>query len=171
MLTEHFQPTTEGEARLLLLIAAFSKNRGALEGRTKLAKLDFFLRYPRYFRRALEIRRPYGELRAPEATHDMETRMVRYRYGPWDPSYYAILGRLIGKGLINPVPFARGVGYKATAQGAEVAERLGRETAWHDYAERTKLLKQYFDLAGTTLKDFIYSHFPEVTQADWGERL
>jgi hypothetical protein len=171
MRTEHFQPTTEGEARLLLLIAAFSKGRGILEGRTKLAKLDFFLRYPQYLKRALEIRRPLSHVRAPAATHDMESRMVRYRYGPWDPSYYAILGRLIGKSLIEPVPFARGVGYKATVAGAEVAERLGREMAWHDYTERIKLLKQHFDMAGTNLKDFIYTHFPEVTQADWGERL
>ena len=51
-----FQPTIEGEARLLLLIEAFSRGIKTLEGRTKLAKLDFFLRYPRYFHRALQIR-------------------------------------------------------------------------------------------------------------------
>ena len=58
MRVDSFQPSLDGEARLLLLIEAFSRRENILEGRTKLAKLDFFLRYPIYFERALQIRRP-----------------------------------------------------------------------------------------------------------------
>jgi len=41
MRRELFQPTVLGEARVLLLINNFSSKGSALEGRTKLAKLDF----------------------------------------------------------------------------------------------------------------------------------
>jgi hypothetical protein len=51
-----FLPTAEGEIRLLLLIDAFSGHREGLQGRTRLAKLDFLLRYPSFLRRALEKR-------------------------------------------------------------------------------------------------------------------
>src|SRR4030042_4296960 len=128
-----FQPTIEGEARLLLLIETFSRGRKTLEGRTKLRKLDFFLRYPSYFRRALKLRGVSLEQR-PETSgvEDLETRMVRYRYGPWDPAYFAILGRLIGKGLIISAPIESGIGYKANNKGREIANRLRDQPVWRD---------------------------------------
>lgn len=44
-------------ARLLVLLKAFMKDdQSAIEGITKLAKLDFLLRYPSYFEAALEAR-------------------------------------------------------------------------------------------------------------------
>jgi len=51
-----FAGTRDGEARLLLLIDAFSGGADGLQGRTKLAKLDFLLRYPRFCRRAMRLR-------------------------------------------------------------------------------------------------------------------
>ena len=51
-----FFPSIEGEARILILINNFSAKLNCLEGRTKLAKLDFLLRYPGYFNRALVVR-------------------------------------------------------------------------------------------------------------------
>ena len=166
-----FQPSLEGEARLLLLIEAFSRGRKVLEGRTKLAKLDFFLRYPTYCARALQIRRP--DLVQPTETlePDVESRMVRYRYGPWDPAYFALLGRLVGKGLVQPAPFPRGIGYRATDKGRVIATAIQGEPAWLDTCDRIMLLRKHFDLSGANLKKFIYEHFPEVTQATWGQSL
>ena len=166
-----FQPSLEGEARLLLLIEAFSRGRKVLEGRTKLAKLDFFLRYPSYYSRALQIRRPELVDASDGPEPDLESRMVRYRFGPWDPSYYALLGRLIGKGLVRPSPFSRGIGFRATDKGRTLARAMGEEPAWVDTAARIKILHQHFDLSGANLKKFIYEHFPEVTQATWGQSL
>ena len=166
-----FQPSLEGEARLLLLIEAFSRRRKVLEGRTKLAKLDFLLRYPTYCARALQIRRP-DLLQGRETPEpDVESRMVRYRFGPWDPAYFALLGRLIGKGLVQPAPFSRGIGYRATEKGRVVATAIQGEPAWLDTSERIRLLRQHFDLSGANLKRFIYEHFPEVTRATWGQSL
>ena len=155
----------------MLLIEAFSRQDRVLEGRTKLAKLDFLLRYPIYFDRALHIRRP--QLRDTQETQepDLESRMVRYRYGPWDPSYFALLGRLIGKGLVEPAAFNRGIGYRATTKGRMIAASLQEEPAWRALAQRVDLLRKHFNLSGTGLKEFIYEHFPEVTRAKWGRPL
>ena len=171
MRVDSFQPSLDGEARLLLLIEAFSRRRNVLEGRTKLAKLDFLLRYPIYFNRALEIRRPQLIHTQEEQKPDVESRMVRYRYGPWDPSYFALLGRLIGKGLVMPAPFSRGIGYRTTDKGRVIASSLQEEPAWVDVAQRVEILRKHFNLSGTSLKKFIYDHFPEVTRANWGRPL
>jgi hypothetical protein len=115
MRSDLFAPSVEGEARLLLLIDAFTGPTANLEGRTKLAKLDFLLRYPRFFRRALEIRAPQATVPEPVPSEgNIEQRMVRYRYGPWDPAYFALLGSLIGRALIIPVSHRAGVGYRTT---------------------------------------------------------
>lgn len=166
-----FQPSLEGEARLLLLIEAFSRRENVLEGRTKLAKLDFLLRYPTYYARAFEIRRPELMLGRETMEPDVESRMVRYRYGPWDPAYFALLGRLIGKGLVQPASFPRGIGYRASDMGRVIATAIQDEPAWVDTSDRIKLLRQHFNLSGANLKKFIYTHFPEVTRATWGQSI
>ena len=75
-------------ARLLLLIALCGTKNAAegttrIEGLTKLAKLDFFVRYPDFFNRASQA------LNADErsATTVVESSMVRHHYGPWDQRY------------------------------------------------------------------------------------
>ncbi len=171
MAPNSFHPSLEGEARLLLLIEAFSRGKKVLEGRTKLVKLDFFLRYPAYYERACLIRCPDALPTGIDTSPDIESRMVRYRYGPWDPAYFALLGRLIGKGLVKPVPFSRGIGYRVSEEGRLKAEALRDEPAWADTSSRVELLRRHFDLTGTFLKNFIYEHFPEVTQASWGKSL
>jgi len=172
MLAELFMPTSEGEARVLLLIDAFSARGKSLEGRTKLAKLDFLLRYPPFLRRALSIRPgkkewPLGDL----DENNIENRMIRYRYGPWDPSYFALLGRLFGKGLIELVPIRGGLGFRTTDRGSELAARMAATEPWAECQILINLLKRHLDLSGSTLKSFVYEHFPEVTAANWGEQL
>lgn len=162
----------EGQARLLLLIDAFSAGEDTLQGRVKLAKLDFLLRYPSFYRRAL-IARGRSVPGAPEVDeHNIEHRMVRYRYGPWDPAYYALLGALLGRGLIETVPAGRYTGLRTTPLGSALAAELAGTPAWREVAERARKLRGIFrNHTGTWLKDFIYEQFPEVTQASWGESL
>lgn len=179
MRSDLFHPSPEGEARLLLLIHAFTGPDRSLEGRTKLAKLDFFLRYPPYFARALVVRSANRLTRAVrtsieralEEGHTIESRMVRYRYGPWDPAYFGLLGRLVGKGLVEPISESRGIGYRTTRRGGAVATELGATPEWESTAERAALLRRFFDVSGERLKQFVYEQFPEVAGAAWGERL
>ena len=173
MRKELFQPSIESEARILLLINAFTTSTKSLEGRTKLAKLDFFLRYPSFMKRALDIRSISNQVMevSDEEQHNIEGRMIRYRYGPWDPSYYAILGKLIGKGLIETVPNQRGLSYRTTERGKQISKAIAKEDSWTETNVRVKLLKKNFDLKGNALKDFIYQNFPEVTSASWGQKI
>jgi hypothetical protein len=135
---ELFQPAPLGEARLLLLIEAFSDLQAGFEGRTKLSKLDFLLRYPAFFQRALAKRAPKAVVPMDDELSDdlIETRMVRFRYGPWDPAYFALLGALVGRGLVVPVPAENGIGYKTTDRGREVAQRLANTAAWSSVASK-----------------------------------
>ena len=173
---ERFQAVPEAEARVLLLITAFSgirpKSR-TLEGRVKLAKLDFLVRYPKYLVRILRRRgvdEPAIALIDSEES-PLQDRMIRYRYGPWDPSYYAVLGSLIGRGLVEAVPIPRGIGYRTTELGRDVAGLILSDETWAGVNQRARLAKRHLDLAGTTLKNLLYEAIPEMTNAHWNEEL
>jgi hypothetical protein len=166
-----FRATAESEARVLLLIAAFTEAGYGVQGRIKLAKLDFLLRYPRFYRRALEAKgKRVSE--PPDDEADIETRMVRYRYGPWDPAYYAILGSLLGRGLIETVPQGRYSALRTTERGSMLAGHIARTPAWTPIAERARRLRVTFgEVSGHTMMLFIYQHFSEVSGAKWGVPL
>lgn len=168
-----FVATLEGEARLLLLIDAFSTGEGTLQGRTKLAKLDFLLRYPRFFNRAMAARNVDVDVATDDAEeNNIESRMVRYRYGPWDPAYYALLGALVGRGLVTTIPQGKYLGLRTTPSGHELAEALAASEAFAAVAGRAKILRRAFKThTGSFLKKWVYDNFPEVTQASWGEQL
>ena len=104
-------------------------------------------------------------------SQNIEGRMIRYRYGPWDPSYFSVLGRLIGKGLIQSVPAKNGMAYRSTDTGHQLVISLVEDESWQETWTRIGLLKSHFDLSGNSLKKFIYKHFPEVTGASWGDQI
>ncbi|MFP8962584.1 hypothetical protein ACLIYP_18800 [Streptomyces nanhaiensis] len=167
-------PSADAQARLLLLIDVFSETKRSkgIEGRMKLAKLDFLLRYPGHFKKLLAVRRPGAEVgEDPWLTGAIEQSMIRYRYGPWDPAYYALLGALTGKGLIEPKHEDAIATYRTTAAGHEVARALAETESWRPVRDRARLLRQHFDLSGTKLKDLIYETFPDIVEADWGTHL
>lgn len=162
-------------ARLLLLIARCGtpQGRGAqkrpgIKGRTLLAKLDFFLRYPTYLIRAAAVQgKPLGlediGLPSLDEIDSVESRMVRYLYGPWDHVYYTALAYLIGKELIR-VELEGGTEiFRLTDRGAEIAAALATDSAYIDLTQRARAVHQVFgSISGGRLKDFIYRHFPEI---------
>lgn len=174
-----FQATPEAVARLLLLVDGFSGSGRAaltsLEGRTKLAKLDFFLRYPNRLARVVSTlgvaEEQVGPVTADSAP--IEEAMIRYRYGPWDPAYFAILGNLIGRGLVRTVPLAgrRGVGYKTTDSGRELANLLRADEAWEEMSSRVAFLKRHLDRSGEQLKRLMYETFPDIAGQEWREEV
>lgn len=173
-----YRATPESEARVLLLIDQFSRTaRGRerfLEGRVKLAKLDFLIRYPRHFSRVIEA---CGATATDLASLDktdfpLDARMMRYRYGPWDPSYYAILGSLIGRGLVVVSPLAgrSGFGYRTSSLGEQVSNELRLDESFEQTVQRLRLARKYLDKSGTTLKNYLYE-LPEIADANWHEEL
>jgi hypothetical protein len=97
----------------------------------------------------------------------IEERMVRFRYGPWDPAYYALLGRLLGRGLITTVPAGRYIGFRVTEAGHEAAQAIAETDPWAATAKRARTLRVEFrEHKGTWLQGFIYRVFPEVAGAE-----
>lgn len=162
-------------ARLLVLISAFSgADEGeVVEGLTKLAKLDFLLRYPVMLERALEAKgRSTREVLLEDHERlSVESEMVRYRFGPWDHRYREFLNILIAKDLVAVSVEGRKVVISLTARGFALAEKLVSSPLFQDYARRSALLKRHFDLQATTLMRFIYETFPEVVSLRSNERI
>jgi len=172
-----YRTSREAESRVLLLIDGFSRKSSGprtLEGRVKLAKLDFLLRYPRHLATVLAARGLKDNERLNLINQDspLESRMMRYRYGPWDPSYFAVLGSLVGRRLIEVVPAegTNALGYRTTMTGAELAASLTDDGAFDELLGRITLLRRHLDLTGESLKRLLYD-LPEVADAAWHEEL
>jgi len=170
-------------ARLLILIGYCGKPRSspeklpAINGRTLLAKLDFFMRYPNYLREAsVKLNMPCTDddlgLSRPDDLNTVESRMVRYLYGPWDSLYYTVLAYMIGKGLIEP-PLASKVDvFRLTPNGKEILNNLAEDSAFSDLIQRAKTIYKMFNsYNGSRLKLFIYDSFPEVVNRQLGEKI
>lgn len=153
-------------ARLLLLIESVSRRSGSLDGLTKLAKLDFLVRYPNMLRRLLvqdgiDISAVDGTDILP-ALEAVESRMMRYKYGPWDNLYYPLVGSLISRGLLESVDGRGTVALRPTASGSEVVAALREVKSWAAIAARCDLAIDHYNLSGNALKERIYADLPEA---------
>ena len=121
---------TEFHAARLLLLLAFCGANGHIDGLTKLAKLDFFVRYPQFFNRVCSF---LGQP-ARSFTEIIESRMIRYRYGPWDKRYYDLLSYLRSKDLILVVKDKKGAfRFQLTESGKETATKIAEKSGFHFY--------------------------------------
>jgi hypothetical protein len=153
-------------ARLILLVDALTGKRSKLNGLTKLAKLDFLLRYPMMLERLLNadgLSWPPGIEPTESEREAVESRMIRYRYGPWDESYYPLIGSLVGRGLAVADRDHRGATTIAlTAFGRTAASQLRELPEWAVVAARCRLLADHYDVTGNKLKERIYTELPDV---------
>ncbi|MCZ4498335.1 MAG: sle2 [Marmoricola sp.] len=152
--------------RVLILLRYFGPTADKpLEGLTKLAKLDFLLRYPVFTERVLAARGDSWML-GTQPTEDeekaVESRMVRYKYGPWDDRYYPILGGLVGMGLVDLTKKGRTLVMCLTTEGASVASALAAEDEWTQEDLRALFLHSQFNVTGSKLKTMIYTELPDV---------
>lgn len=163
-------------ARLMILLRVFGGKKGVtVKGLTKLAKLDFLLSYPTYLERALEAKGFLEELPRVKLREDemrsVESRMVRFRYGPWDFRYRRFINILVAKGLAYVEVEGRSINPGLTQDGVNLAAELAKLPEYQDLKSRSKLLKKYFNMRGTQLKDFIYETFPEISSMSLGEEI
>lgn len=160
--------------RLLILIDAFAgkAGKGKIEGLTKLAKLDFLLRYPAFLERAVRARGSIADVIVEDFERSsIEARMVRFKYGPWDHRYRRFLNILAGRGLVQVHRSGRTIIIAPTERGREAAGMLVEEPEFSGIKQRAALLKRHMDLTATNLMDFIYRHFPEVASLRMGETI
>jgi hypothetical protein len=158
---------------LLINVFADVSREGSIQGLTKLAKLDFLLRYPSNLERALSARGSKPEdadVQDYERTN-VEARMVRYKYGPWDFRYRRFINLLVAKGLVHVFVQGRTIHLGITAAGRETAERLAQDSSFHSIQHRSVLLKRHVDLSATNLMHFIYRTFPEISNLAFGETI
>jgi hypothetical protein len=160
------------QARVLLLVRAVAAEPGharKLDGLTKLAKLDFLVRYPALAGVVLDDLAGGDErmhLRSDEifAPTEAEDPMTRYKYGPWDDRYYPVIGALVSRGLLKYIKGRRGsVALTVTPAGKKLADSLLQERLWHDVADRCEAVAQASaGLSGNALKERIYERLPDL---------
>jgi hypothetical protein len=153
-------------ARLLMLFKICGIG-GRIDGLTKMAKLDFFVRYPQFFD---ELCESLGEAIESHVS-SVESSMVRYHYGPWDKGYYQVLGYLESKKLVDISKVSNSYQFALTDAGKEIAKKLEADPAFADLSEQMKRVKKVLGgKAGSTIKNLIYKVFDEeVAKRSLGE--
>jgi hypothetical protein len=160
------------QARVLLLVSAVAAQSGhqqKVDGLTKLAKLDFLVRYPRLAVKVLDDlnqadqRLHLDDDPATSAT-DVEAPMIRYKYGPWDDRYYPVIGALVGRGLLRYAAGRRGsVALAPTPAGKSLARQLSTTPAWRDTYDRCAAIAEgSAGMTGNALKDLIYGRLADL---------
>jgi hypothetical protein len=164
-------------ARLLLLLNARAKQKtrsNTVEGITKLAKFDFLLRYPNCLERALIADNKDPEkacVQSYERT-TIETKMIRFRYGPWDKRYRRWIGLLVARGLVTTFVKGKTVHVGITDAGRHIAEILAQTDEFQELSNRSDLIVKSFNkYSSTKIKEFIYQVFPELENMRWGEEI
>lgn len=160
------------QSRVLLLVNAVAADPGhqrKLDGLTKLAKLDFLVRYPGFAGIILDgVDDSDGRLHLESSDRltptDVDDPMVRYKYGPWDDRYYPVVGALVSRGLLRYVRGRRGsVALAPTASGQRLAVELSADASWREVADRCNIVAQASaGLTGNALKERIYERLANL---------
>ncbi|HYN21290.1 MAG TPA: hypothetical protein VE078_10050 [Thermoanaerobaculia bacterium] len=149
-------------ARLLLLLSVCGVS-GRIDGLTKMAKLDFFVRYPDFFEAARTAAAQADAEDAPERgkpDEAVESAMVRHHYGPWDKRYYHVLAYLEAKRLITVTKEGNSYRIALTELGRQRAQVLAKRPSFASIVERMREVKRSFGAkSGVALKNLIYRLF------------
>lgn len=159
----------EFHAARLLLLLKICGDKGTLKGLTKMAKLDFFVRYPQFFKTAARV---LGvNVAEGNASAETESKMVRYHYGPWDQRYYHVLAYLEAKGLIRAAKEGSAINLSLTELGDKSAVRIEENVSFAPIVEQTRRVKDVLgNKKGTELKNLVYRIFDdEVAKLSLGE--
>jgi hypothetical protein len=157
----------EFHADRLLLLLGLCGDSNRIDGLTKLAKLDFFVRYPQFFDKACVVSREQVQ----SASASIESSMVRHHYGSWDHRYYEILAYLRSRGLIQITKEGNTYKFKLTSAGKQRMQQLANEPAYDQLCKQMHRVKSVFgNRSGSTLKTLIYKIFKqEVAQKSIGK--
>jgi DNA-binding PadR family transcriptional regulator len=149
---------TELHAARLLLLLRLCGTSGRIEGLTKLAKLDFFVRYPAFFRRVVL----HLEKSTSVTTGEVDSEMVRHHYGPWDKRYYSVLPFLESRRLIKVSKELNTYVFSLTDLGLNVAKRLEKLVEFGEQVSRMREVKRLLaSKNGSALKQLVYEVFEE----------
>lgn len=158
----------EFHAARLLLLFSICGTAGRIDGLTKMAKLDFFVRYPQFF----SVVNP-SRSDKPNGVRSVESSMVRFHYGPWDKRYYHILAYLEAKGLLNITRKGKQFQLELTLTGKEIAKSFTALEGFQNMILHMKQVKKVLGTkSGNSLKNLIYTLFDnEITKKPLGETI
>jgi hypothetical protein len=153
--------------RIVLLLATCGGVSSAINGLTKMAKLDFFVRYPDFF----EVVSPDPDRPNQGRAQAVEAAMIRHRYGPWDKRYYHVLAFLESRGLVTIKKAGKSFRIGLTRAGKSAAKRIAAAPAFAGMTEQMKRVADSLgSKTGNELKRMIYSVFDEeVGQRSLGQ--
>ena len=161
-------------ARLLLVLSVCGVS-GHIDGLTKMAKLDFFARYPGFFEAARAETESADTIEATDQNNQIEnyveSAMVRHHYGPWDKRYYHVLAYLESKHLVTITKKSNTYRIALTDLGHERSKLLTTRPSFVPLVSRMREVKKTFGAKnGTFLKSLIYRLFDEeVSKRPMGE--
>ncbi len=157
----------EFHAARLLLLFRICGVKDAIDGLTKMAKLDFFVRYPQFFERVSA----FLQKQPTNPSLFVESSMVRHHYGPWDKRYYHVLAYLEGRGLITVAKSGSAFQFQLTSAGKEAADALKEKVSFARLVQQMKAVKKELGpRSGSALKKIIYQVFQEeVADRNLGE--
>jgi hypothetical protein len=157
----------EFHAARLLLLLQLCGTRNRIDGLTKLAKLDFFVRYPQFFNEMCARLR----VSATAKTSSVESAMIRFHYGPWDQRYYHLLAYLEGKGLLAVRRDRNAYTFELTERGKDAADILGKKTSFAQIVAQMRSVNSVLGKkSGSALKKLVYDVFrDEIANKPIGE--
>jgi len=160
---------TEFHAARLLLLFHHCGSGERIEGLTKLAKLDFFVRYPSFFERVAK----YLNKPAIVGNEQTESPMVRHHYGPWDKRYYQVLAFLEARELLIVTKRGNTYDFALTDLGRSKAKTLSKAKPFASLVAQMKAVKSLLGRkSGSQLKNIVYEIFEkEVRQRKLGEMI
>lgn len=147
--------------RILLLISTCGiKNRNSkihsIEGLTKLAKLDFFVRYPSFFNRLSAHLQSSKRV----TSDNVESKMIRFHYGPWDKRYYQVLPYLEARGVLTIDKLGSQYVFSLTSLGEDISKILESKAEFKDTVDKMKTVGSVLrSFSGNKLKTLVYDVF------------
>ncbi|WP_051450388.1 hypothetical protein [Actinospica robiniae] len=145
------------QARVLLLIDAFTKRTRGLGDIERLIVLDSVLRFPWILPRLpFKPRRAWPDRLAPDEREvaAFDARYAPARYGPWTDRYELIIRALVGRGLVSDHA-ASPEDFKTTTSGRRAASQLTRLSEWSLQHDRAAYLYKHANLATRTLDEAV----------------
>ena len=145
-------------SRLLLLMKYCGEKGKRIGGLTKLAKLDFFVRYPSFFSViACHLGKDHND-----EYKSVESKMIRHHYGPWDKRYYHVISFLESRGLVQVAKSKNTFEFTLTEVGEEKTNSLVESGTFNDIIGHMKKVKKIVGRKnGSQLKNLIYEVFKE----------
>ncbi|SCY54481.1 hypothetical protein SAMN05720606_10621 [Paenibacillus polysaccharolyticus] len=145
--------------RLLVLISTIvGKKRETTIQITKLAKLDFILRYPAALYKALDFVNGLKDALITESEkNNIESEMLAFNYSPWSSDFRRLLVLLTSRSLISWSSKGNSIELSLTKQGEDFYNKIIRYQEFSEIIQQSKSIKTNFSKLSMLKLDSVLS--------------